>query len=133
MAGDTQTFTVTITNDQVPENQESFMLSVRTDTPGAVAVAPTATGVINDDDGELVNTVEPSNNGHAGDEHFVHFSEVVFGGKNVWTIIRQGVNSLSIVGRLSTLQSAHYQRFHCSCNACSVLEPASLSFTHTQI
>ena len=26
---------------------------------------------------------------------------------------RQGVNSLSIVGRLSTLQSVHYQRFHC--------------------
>ena len=23
------------------------------------------------------------------------------------------VNSLSIVGRLSTLQSVHYQRFHC--------------------
>ena len=29
-----------------------------------------------------------------------------FGGRNVWTIIyRQGVNSVSIVGRLSTLQS----------------------------
>ena len=26
---------------------------------------------------------------------------------------RQGANSLSIVGRLSTLQSVHYQRFHC--------------------
>ena len=36
-----------------------------------------------------------------------------FGGRNVWTIYRQGVNSLSIVGRLSTLQSVHYQRFHC--------------------
>ena len=27
---------------------------------------------------------------------------------------RQRVNSLSIVGRLSTLQSVHYQRLHCS-------------------
>ena len=26
---------------------------------------------------------------------------------------RQGVNSVSIVERLSTLQSVHYQRFHC--------------------
>ena len=25
-----------------------------------------------------------------------------------------GVNSLSIVGRLSTLQSVHYRRFHCN-------------------
>ena len=36
-----------------------------------------------------------------------------FGGRNVWTIYRQGMNSLSTVGRLSTLQSVHYQRFHC--------------------
>ena len=28
-------------------------------------------------------------------------------------LYRQGVNSLSIVGRLSTVQSVHYQRFHC--------------------
>ena len=35
-----------------------------------------------------------------------------FGGRNVWTT-GGGVNSLSIVGRLSTLQSVHYQRFHC--------------------
>ena len=27
--------------------------------------------------------------------------------------MQAGVNSLSIVGRLSTLQSVHYQRFHC--------------------
>ena len=27
--------------------------------------------------------------------------------------IGRGVNSLSIVGRLCTLQSVHYQRFHC--------------------
>ena len=47
-------------------------------------------------------------------EHFVHCSVVVlFGGRNVWTVYRQGVNCLSIVGRLSTLQSVHYQRFHC--------------------
>ena len=36
-----------------------------------------------------------------------------FRGGNVWSIYRQGVNSLSIVGRLSTLQSVHYRRFHC--------------------
>ena len=34
------------------------------------------------------------------------------GGRNVLTIFRQGVNSVSIVGRSSTLQSVHYQRFH---------------------
>ena len=59
--------------------------------------------------------MEPLNNGHIGDECFVHCSEVVpslevemYGQYN-----RQGVNSLSIVGRLSTLQSVHYQRFQC--------------------
>ena len=38
---------------------------------------------------------------------------------------KQGVNSLSVVGRLSTLQSVHYQRFHCiiySLVVCSVLQ-----------
>ena len=35
-----------------------------------------------------------------------------FRGRNAWTN-RQGVNSVSIVGRLPTLQSVHYQRFHC--------------------
>ena len=35
-----------------------------------------------------------------------------FGGSSVWTI-RQGVNSVSIVGRLPAVQSVHYQRFHC--------------------
>ena len=34
---------------------------------------------------------------------------------------RQGVNSMSIVGRLSTLQSVHYQRFHCILPAHHVL------------
>ena len=80
-------------------------------------------------------TVEPSNNGHIGDKSFVHCSEVVpssevemygqyigrgrtvcplfrgcpfFGGRNVWSVYRQGVNR-----GLSTLQSVHYQRFHC--------------------
>ena len=50
-----------------------------------------------------VYTVEPPNNGQVGDKHFVHCSEVVPSSEveNVWTIYRQGVNSLSIVGRLS--------------------------------
>ena len=29
---------------------------------------------------------------------------------------RQGANSLSIVGRLSTFQSVYYRRFHCTCH-----------------
>ena len=57
--------------------------------------------------------MEPPNNGQVGDEHFVHCSEVV-PSSEVWTIYRQGANSLSIVGRLSTLRSVHYQRFHCN-------------------
>ena len=57
------------------------------------------------------------NNGQVGDKHFVHHcSEVVpsleiemYGQYN-----RQGANGVSIVGRLFTLQSVHYQRFHCT-------------------
>ena len=53
-------------------------------------------------------TVEPLNSGHFGDEHFCPLFRgyPFFGGRNVWTI-----NSLSIVGGLSTLQSDHYQRY----------------------
>ena len=64
----------------------------------------------------ICTTVEPPNNGHVRDEHFVHCSEVVplsevemYG-----QYIGRGANSVSIVGRLSTLQSVHYQRFHCT-------------------
>ena len=52
------------------------------------------------------STVEPPKN---GDKCFVHCSEVTPSSevhRNVWAINRQGVNSLSIVGRLSTLESA---------------------------
>ena len=35
---------------------------------------------------------------------FLFFSLSFFGGRSVWTVYSQGVNSLSIVGRLSTLQ-----------------------------
>ena len=52
------------------------------------------------------NTVAPLNSGYFGDKHFVHCSEVVP------QMYRQRVNSLSIVGRLSLLQSVHYLRFH---------------------
>ena len=58
--------------------------------------------------------MEPLNNGHVGDECFVHFSEVV-PSLEVRTIYRQGTNALSIVGMLSTLWCIHYQRFHCCC------------------
>ena len=47
----------------------------------------------------------------AGGKQFVHCP--FFGGRNVWAIYRQGANSLSIVGRLSTVRSVHYRRFHC--------------------
>ena len=59
--------------------------------------------------------MEPPNNGQVGDERFVHCSEVVPSSEveMYGQYIGRGVNSLSIVGRLSTLQSVHYQRFHC--------------------
>ena len=54
------------------------------------------------------DTVEPPNNGHIGDNHFVNCSEVVPSSE---VEMKQGVNSL---GRLSTLQIVHYRRFHCN-------------------
>ena len=50
--------------------------------------------------------MEPPNNGHVGDEHFVHCSEIVpyLEVEMYGQYIGRGVNSLSIVGRLSTLQ-----------------------------
>ena len=50
---------------------------------------------------------------------------------------RQGMNSVSIVGRLSTLQSVHYQRFHCTPNHIKPLQTKNqptaewCSHTHT--
>ena len=60
--------------------------------------------------------MEPPNNGHIGDEHFVHCSEVVPSSEvEMYGQYRgRGANSVSIVGRLSTLQSVHYRRFHCT-------------------
>ena len=60
--------------------------------------------------------MEPPNNGQVGDEHFVHCSEVVPSSEveMYGHVYKQGAtNCASIVGRLSTLQSVHYQRFHC--------------------
>ena len=51
-------------------------------------------------------TVEPPNNGHIGGEHFVHCSEVV-PSSEVEMYVKAWVNSLSIVGRVSTLRSVH--------------------------
>ena len=45
-----------------------------------------------------------------GGEHFVHCS-VVVPSSEVEMYAGRGANSLSIVGRLSTLQSVHYRRF----------------------
>ena len=68
----------------------------------------------------ICTTVEPPNNGHVRDEHFVHCSEVVplsevemYGqyigrGQGGCPLFRA-----SII-RGSTLQSVHYQRFHSS-------------------
>ena len=56
----------------------------------------------------IIHVVEPPNNGHVGDECFVHYSEFVPSSDaySYW----QGAHSLSIVGRLSTLRSVHYRR-----------------------
>ena len=56
--------------------------------------------------------MELPNNGQVGDERFVHCSEVVPSSEVASN--RQGVNSLSVVGRLYTLQGVHYRRFHCT-------------------
>ena len=58
----------------------------------------------------------PLNNGQVGDEHFVHCSEVVPSSEveMYGQCISRGQNSLSIVGRLSTLRSVNYRRFYCS-------------------
>ena len=70
----------------------------------------------------ITNTVEPLNNGHGGDEHFVHCLEVVpssevhvelYGGK-------QFVHCIYIyiyIGRLSSYWSVHYRRFNCTLNS----------------
>ena len=50
--------------------------------------------------------MEPPNNGHIGDECFVHCSEVV--PSSEVEICRQGVNSVSIVGRLSIIGGSNY-------------------------
>ena len=59
-----------------------------------------------------IPTVEPPNNGHVGDEHSVHWSEVVPSSEveMYGQYIGRGVNSVSNVERLSTLQSVHYRR-----------------------
>ena len=63
----------------------------------------------------MIYTVEPPNNGHGGDEHFVHCSEVVPSLEvEMYGQLMEGASSLSIVGRLSSYRSVHYQRFYCS-------------------
>ena len=61
---------------------------------------------------QLRSTVEPMNH---GGKHFVHCSEVAPSSdvEMYGQYIGRGANSVSIVGRLSTLRSVHYQRFHC--------------------
>ena len=46
---------------------------------------------------------------------FVHYLEVFVHNSEVLSIYGcwQGAGSLSTVGRLSTLRSVHYRRFHC--------------------
>ena len=57
--GSTQVFLVVITNDAIPELTESFSLRVGTNDPDALVATEFATGIINDDDGELVNILYP--------------------------------------------------------------------------
>ena len=56
-------------------------------------------------------TVEPQKNGHVGDEHLSIVQRLSLLWKYIEMYGRQGANSVSIAGRLSTLQSVHYQRF----------------------
>ena len=61
-----------------------------------------------------LSAVEPPNNGHIGDKHFVHCSVVVPSSEvEICALYRQGASSVYIVGRLSTLCGVHYQRFYC--------------------
>lgn len=52
--GTTQDVFVTIIEDQVPENTETFPLTVRSDDLDAVPVISSATGIITDDDCESI-------------------------------------------------------------------------------
>ena len=56
-------------------------------------------------------TVEPLNSGQFGDECFIHCSEVGLS-LEVEMYGRQEANSVSIVGRFSTLWSVHSWRFN---------------------
>ena len=70
-----------------------------------------------------IYTVEPLNNGHGGDEQFVHCSEVVpLSEIEMYGQLMAGASSLSIVGKLSSYRSVHYRRFYCICihTVCSV-------------
>ena len=65
--------------------------------------------------------MEPPNDGHVRDECFVRCSEVV-PSSEVEMYCRQGANSVSIIGRLSTLKSVYFRRFHCiQLNLCTML------------
>ena len=56
--------------------------------------------------------MELLNDGHIGDEHFVHCSEIVPSSEVVmYGNIQAGGEQCNIVGRLSTHRSVHYQRF----------------------
>ena len=57
MAGDTQSFTVGIIDDNEVEPMEDFILSVRTNDTDAVAVRSNATGIINSEDGKLLTEI----------------------------------------------------------------------------
>ena len=60
----------------------------------------------------IIQTVEPPNNGHIGDEHFVHCSDVVPSSEvEMYGQLMAGASSLSIVGRLSSYWSVHYRKF----------------------
>ena len=69
--------------------------------------------------------MEPLNVGYIGDEHFVHCSEIDPSTEvEMYEQYRQGANSVSI----ATLQSVHYQRFHCIgfCQEHELLSPVNL-------
>ena len=61
-----------------------------------------------------VQSVEPPNNGHGGDEHFVNCLEVVPSSEvEMYEQLMAGASSSSIVGRLFSYWSVHCWRFCC--------------------
>ena len=61
-------------------------------------------------------TVEPLNNGHVGDEHFVHCSEVVpLSEVEMYGQLMEGSKQFVHCREVVLYRSVHYRRFYCTC------------------